>query len=51
MLYELSRQASAKIDEIILYTDVNFGYAQTEDYIGGLMASFDILCENPRLGR
>ena len=51
MRYELSRQASRKIDEIIEYTDAHFGYAQTEEYVGGLYYSFDLLCDNPNLGR
>ena len=51
MRYRLSRQAAKKIDEIIEYTDTNFGQAQTEEYVGGLTYSFDLLCDNPQLGR
>ena len=51
MNYELSRRESAQIDEIIRYTDENFGPQQTTDYLTGLYTSFDILTDNPRLGR
>lgn len=50
MHYELSRRASAQIDNIIRYTDENFGQAQTAEYVGGLYTSFEILADNPRLG-
>jgi len=49
--YELSRQASTKIDDIAAYTDAHFGEAQTEEYLGGLYYSFDLLCDNPKMGR
>lgn len=49
--YEISRQASSKIDEIIRYTDRYFGHAQAEEYVAGLFYSFDLLCDNPKLGR
>lgn len=51
MIYELSRTARRKIEEIIRYTDEHFGPLQTEDYIGGLYYSFDLLTDNPRMGR
>lgn len=51
MRYELSRQASASIDEIIAYTDRYFGEEQTADYVGGLYFSFDLLADNPKLGK
>lgn len=51
MQYKLSRQAARKIDEIIEYTDTYFGHSQTEEYVGGLTYSFDLLCDNPQLGR
>lgn len=51
MHYEISRKASAVIDDIIRYTDKNFGPDQTATYVGGLYNSFDILADNPRLGR
>ena len=49
--YKLSRQVSAQIDEIIRYTDRNFGPLQTREYIDGLYYSFELLTDNPRLGR
>lgn len=51
MIYELSRKASRQIEEIIRYTDQNFGFDQTEEYINGLYYSFDLLTDNPRMGR
>ena len=51
MDYRLSRQASAQIDEIIRYTDTHFGPLQTAEYIDGLYYSFELLTDNPQLGR
>ena len=51
MDYALTRQAKADIKEIIRYTDQNFGTAQTEEYLDGLYYSFDLLTDNPKLGR
>jgi len=51
MIYRLSRQASAQIDEIIRYTDKFFGPLQTEEYIDGLYYSFDLLTDSPKFGR
>lgn len=51
MIYELSRRASAEIDDIIRYTDEHFGRAQTAEYIQGLYYSFRLLADNPRLGK
>ena len=51
MIYELSRKVQSRIEKIILYTDKNFGAGQTRDYIGGLYDSFDILTDNPYMGR
>jgi plasmid stabilization system protein ParE len=51
MRWVLSKKASADIDAIIRYTDDAFGAAQTEDYVGGLYRSFDLLLNNPHMGR
>ena len=51
MIFELSRKASRKIEEIIRYTDRHFGLEQTEEYLSGLYYSFDLLTDNPRMGR
>lgn len=51
MKYELSLKAIDDIEEIIRYTDEHFGHAQTNEYISGLFYSFDLLTDNPRLGR
>ncbi|MEL6362388.1 MAG: type II toxin-antitoxin system RelE/ParE family toxin [Pseudomonadota bacterium] len=41
MTYKLSQRAIAAINEIIYYTDDNFGEAQTADYLDGLYTSFE----------
>ena len=51
MTYSLSKQARKNIKEIIRYTDMNFGPAQTHEYLDGLYYSFELLVENPKLGR
>lgn len=51
MIYELTRKATRQIEAIIEYTDTNFGAQQTVEYIDGLYQSFDILTDNPRMGR
>lgn len=50
MGYRLSRRASAQIDEIVRYTDANFGLEQTESYLSGLEHRLDLLSENPLMG-
>ena len=51
MIYELTRKATRQIEAIIRYTDEHFGEQQTVDYIDGLYLTFDILTDNPRMGR
>ena len=51
MIYELSRKARSQIEEIICYTDKYFGADQTTEYIRGLYHSFEILSDNPHIGR
>ncbi|WP_082179923.1 type II toxin-antitoxin system RelE/ParE family toxin [Asticcacaulis sp. AC402] len=51
MRWEISRQASDDIDDIIRYTDTNLAADQTRDYVGGLFRSFDLLADNPEMGR
>ncbi|MDF1836139.1 MAG: type II toxin-antitoxin system RelE/ParE family toxin [Alteraurantiacibacter sp. bin_em_oilr2.035] len=50
MIYEISRKALRQIEDIIRYTDENFGESQTDVYIGGLYNSFEILSDNPHMG-
>ena len=50
MIYELSQRAQQQIEEIIRYTDTNFGEDQTREYVSGLYYSFDILTDNPQMG-
>ncbi|WP_339854313.1 type II toxin-antitoxin system RelE/ParE family toxin [uncultured Nisaea sp.] len=49
--YRITGQARAEIKEIIRYTDRNFGSAQTQEYLDGLFYSFELLADNPELGR
>lgn len=51
MIYKLSRKASKQIDAIIRHTDTHFGTQQTEEYLDGLYYSFELLSENPKMGR
>ncbi len=51
MIYRLTRRAEADIKSIERYTVKEFGYVQADLYLGGLDALFDLLCENPNLGR
>ena len=51
MDYKLSRRARADIKEIVRYTDLTFGQAQTDRYLDGLYYSFDLLTDNPEMGR
>ena len=51
MTYRLSRQAISDIKAIHHYTVKYFGEGQAEEYLGGLDYSFDLLTDNPKLGR
>ena len=51
MIYRLTRQAQSDIKEIYLYTVEYFGEGQAREYLDGLEYSFDLLTDNPNLGR
>ncbi len=51
MTYRLTRQARSDIKAIYHYTVEYFGEGQAEEYLGGLEYSFDLLTDNPNLGR
>lgn len=51
MSFALSNRAQSDIRDIIRYTAENFGGAQTEEYVDGLYRSFELLADNPRMGR
>ena len=51
MEYELSDLARSNIKEITRYTIENFGEAQADEYLDGLFYSFDLLTDNPRMGK
>ena len=51
MRFQVMRAAERDIEDIIAYTDEHFGEAQTQEYVAGLYASFDLLTDNPKMGR
>jgi toxin ParE1/3/4 len=51
MIFEISKRAWSDLKNIAHYTLENFGLAQTEDYLDGLYRSFELLADNPKLGR
>lgn len=51
MTYKLTVQAQSDIKAIYRYTVENFGEGQAEEYLGGLGYSFDLLTDNPKIGR
>jgi toxin ParE1/3/4 len=51
MTYRLSRQAKSDIKAITLYTIEYFGEGQVQEYLDGLFYSFDLLTDNPKMGR
>ena len=51
MEYKLSRRALQNIEDIAAYTLENFGLEQANAYITGLRYSFQLLAENPYMGR
>ena len=51
MRYQVMRAAERDIEKIISYTDENFGEGQTQEYLAGLYYSFDLLTDNPKMGR
>ena len=51
MTFELSKRARSDIKYITRYTLENFGIAKAEEYIGGLYSLFNLLTDNPKLGR
>lgn len=51
MSFELSQRARADIKNIAHYTLENFGLSQAEEYLDGLYRSFELLADNPKLGR
>ena len=49
--YRLTRQADQHLGDIYLYTAERFGRAQADSYLQGFAAIFDLLADNPRMGR
>jgi toxin ParE1/3/4 len=51
MTYRLTRRAKSDIKAISRYTIEYFGEGQTQEYLDGLAYSFDLLTDNPNMGR
>ena len=51
MTLRLTRQAKSDIKAIYHYTIENFGEGQAQEYLDGLDYSFDLLTDNPKMGR
>ena len=51
MIYRLTRQAQSDIKDIYRYTVEYFGEEQAREYLDGLEYSFDLLTDNPKIGR
>jgi toxin ParE1/3/4 len=51
MTYRLTRQAKSDIKAIYHYTVEYFGQGQAQEYLDGLEYSFDLLTDNPNIGR
>ncbi len=51
MQIELSIEAERDIDNILDYTLVTFGPTQAEDYYLSLRGCFELIAENPEIGR
>lgn len=51
MIYRLTRQAKSDIKAIYRYTVKYFGEGQAQEYLEGLEYSFDLLTDNPNMGR
>jgi plasmid stabilization system protein ParE len=51
MEFELSELAHSNIKDIARYTIQYFDEAQADEYLDGLFYSFDLLTDNPKMGR
>ncbi|HET6522857.1 MAG TPA: type II toxin-antitoxin system RelE/ParE family toxin [Geminicoccaceae bacterium] len=49
--FKISKKAGADIDGILDYIYAQFGTAQAESYYGSLRKCFQMLAENPAIGR
>ena len=47
----LTRQADQHLGDIYFHTAKRFGRARADSYLQGVAASFDLLADNPRMGR
>lgn len=50
-IYKLSRRAKADLLEIAWATELQWSEAQAEKYLGAVAQCFQMLAENPRMGR
>ncbi|PID66311.1 MAG: hypothetical protein CR975_03590 [Gammaproteobacteria bacterium] len=50
MLYRLTNAAENDLAEIYEYSLLNFGRKVADDYLSGLVAAFELIVDNPKLG-
>ena len=50
-VYKFSKDAFLKLEEIYEYSFINFGEPQADEYILSLHEAFELLAEQPGLGR
>lgn len=51
MSYHLSREAAQDLEDLYVYSIEQFGLDQAESYHQKLQEHFELLAENPKLGR
>ncbi len=51
MTYRLSNEARNDLREIYTYSYDNFGVHQADNYYDGLLSCFELLSDNPHMGR
>jgi len=49
--YRLTNRAEAKLAAIYEYSVLNWGLPKTREYLRGLHNAFELLAENPKMGR
>lgn len=49
--YKLSRRAAETLDDIFKHSIRQFGSAQAQLYAKSLLSTFDLIADNPELGR
>lgn len=50
-LYQINQEAARDLDSIYTYSILNFGLGTAREYFNGLIAAFEMLADNPKIGR